>query len=186
MKQIVSVLLGLGVLYVKNDASFPQFLCGTFCRGRSNANNICFICRASAATIAKLVILVKLQRTKGYKEDWLHYQLLEWAAIEVGLAIFAAAAAALRPLVRRLTGHSLPDITTTDKSATAVAVTGHAEQTSGTEASPQRTDTENTGSVDTSEQYELRSFNSKEPTLKIEDEEQGQQVSIKKPRSAAS
>lgn len=104
----------------------------------------------------------------------------------MGLAIFAASAAALRPLVRRLTGHSLPDITRTDKSTTAVAATGHAEQASGTEASHQHPDRENTGSVDTSGQYELRSFSSKEPTLKIEDEEQGQQASIKKPRSKAS
>lgn len=76
--------------------------------------------------MAKLVILVKLQTTEGYQQDWLHYQMLVWADVELGLAIFAASAAALRPLLRRLTGHSLPDITKTDDASAPAPTAGEA------------------------------------------------------------
>ncbi|KAK7738390.1 hypothetical protein SLS53_006205 [Cytospora paraplurivora] len=56
---------------------------------------------ASAATIAKLAILVELGHAKGKAVDHLHYQLLIWADVELGLAIFCASSAALRPLLRR-------------------------------------------------------------------------------------
>ncbi|KUI59691.1 hypothetical protein VP1G_06871 [Cytospora mali] len=56
---------------------------------------------ASAATIAKLVILVRLGHSTGLAADHLHYQLLIWADVELGLAIFCASTAALRPLLRR-------------------------------------------------------------------------------------
>lgn len=66
---------------------------------------------ASAATIAKLVILVRLLSTPtGYQQDWLHYQLLIWADAELGLAIFCSSIAALRPLIRVMGGHPLPNL----------------------------------------------------------------------------
>ncbi|XXH05757.1 hypothetical protein Hte_012193 [Hypoxylon texense] len=54
---------------------------------------------ASSATIAKLVIIVRLSTAKGAVADGLHYDLLLWADVELGMAIFAASAAALRPLL---------------------------------------------------------------------------------------
>ncbi|KAI0913205.1 hypothetical protein F4823DRAFT_85218 [Ustulina deusta] len=57
---------------------------------------------ASTATIVKLVIIVRLPSAKGATADGLHYDLLLWADIELGLAIFAASAAALRPLLRHI------------------------------------------------------------------------------------
>ncbi|KAI0172440.1 hypothetical protein GGR52DRAFT_572276 [Hypoxylon sp. FL1284] len=67
---------------------------------------------ASSATIAKLVIIVKLSTAKGAAADALHHDLLLWADIELGMAIFAAAAAALRPLLAKVVpavwGRSLP------------------------------------------------------------------------------
>ncbi|KAI0408940.1 hypothetical protein F4802DRAFT_305283 [Xylaria palmicola] len=57
---------------------------------------------ASTATIVKLVIIVRLPHAKGKAADGLHYDLLLWADIELGLAIFAASAAALRPLLRHI------------------------------------------------------------------------------------
>ncbi|KAI1121436.1 hypothetical protein F5Y10DRAFT_101354 [Nemania abortiva] len=57
---------------------------------------------ASTATIVKLVIIVRLPYAKGKAADGLHYDLLLWADIELGLAILAASAAALRPLLRHI------------------------------------------------------------------------------------
>ncbi|KAI1819854.1 hypothetical protein F4861DRAFT_107159 [Xylaria intraflava] len=57
---------------------------------------------ASTATIVKLVVLVRLTDATGKKEAGLHYDLLLWADIELGLAILAASAAALRPLLRHI------------------------------------------------------------------------------------
>ncbi|KAI0543069.1 hypothetical protein GGR58DRAFT_7791 [Xylaria digitata] len=57
---------------------------------------------ASTATIVKLVIIVRLPNAKGKEADGLHYNLLLWADIELGLAILAASAAALRPLLRHI------------------------------------------------------------------------------------
>ncbi|KAI2623641.1 hypothetical protein GGS21DRAFT_541386 [Xylaria nigripes] len=57
---------------------------------------------ASSATIVKLVILVRLTYAKGKEADYLHYDLLLWADIELGIAIVAASAAALRPLLRHI------------------------------------------------------------------------------------
>ncbi|KAI1369556.1 hypothetical protein F5Y08DRAFT_97124 [Xylaria arbuscula] len=57
---------------------------------------------ASTATIVKLVIIVRLPYAKGEAADGLHYDLLLWADIELGLAILAASAAALRPLLRHV------------------------------------------------------------------------------------
>jgi hypothetical protein len=59
-----------------------------------------FDASASSATIIKLVIIIRLQTAKGKEADGLHYDLLLWAIIELGLAIFAASAAALRPLLQ--------------------------------------------------------------------------------------
>ncbi|KAI2619669.1 integral membrane protein [Hypoxylon sp. NC1633] len=64
---------------------------------------------ASSATIAKLVIIVKLSTAKGEDAQGLHYDLLLWADIELGMAILAASAAALRPLLKHVPaifGHS--------------------------------------------------------------------------------
>lgn len=141
--------------------------------------------------MAKLVILVKLQQTSGVQEDWLHYQLLEWADIEVGLAIFAASAAALRPLYRRLSGHSLPEITATEKSATAaassataqVAVPDPSQQRLNHTYEQQHPGRDSASDTNSSGQYELRTFNSREPTLKMEDEELGQQLPAKQTHS---
>lgn len=58
---------------------------------------------ASAATIAKLVIIIRLSNAGRSEQEILHYQLLIWADVELGLAIFCASAAALRPLLRRNT-----------------------------------------------------------------------------------
>ncbi|GAP84925.1 putative integral membrane protein [Rosellinia necatrix] len=69
---------------------------------------------ASTATIVKLVIIVRLPNATGKEADGLHYDLLLWADIELGLAILAASAAALRPLLRHIP--TLFD--TTSKSAT--------------------------------------------------------------------
>jgi hypothetical protein len=45
---------------------------------------------------------VRLPYAKGAEADALHYDLLLWADIELGLAILAASAAALRPLLRHI------------------------------------------------------------------------------------
>lgn len=175
MRFIVCGLLGLGLMYVYTHmikTSSEMYA------------NVDVNSSASMASIAKIVILSKLQYTTGYKEDWLHFQLLEWADIEVALAILAASAAALRPLVRRLTGHSLPDITESDKSTTAIHPTaappaGVTEgQSTNRFGNPQRQG-DNASSAGASEQYELRSFNSKEPTLKTEDEVLGRVTPVK-------
>lgn len=50
----------------------------------------------------KLVIIVRLQTAKGAAANALHYELLLWADIELGIALFAAASAALRPLMKRV------------------------------------------------------------------------------------
>jgi hypothetical protein len=55
---------------------------------------------ASSATVVKLVVIIRLQTAEGEEETNLHYDLLLWADIELGMAIFAASAAALRPLLR--------------------------------------------------------------------------------------
>ncbi|KAI1430136.1 hypothetical protein F5Y12DRAFT_709145 [Xylaria sp. FL1777] len=57
---------------------------------------------ASTATIVKLVIIVRLSSAKGQEANDLHFDLLLWADIELGLAILAASAAALRPLLRHI------------------------------------------------------------------------------------
>ncbi|KAI0458641.1 hypothetical protein F5B21DRAFT_458874 [Xylaria acuta] len=57
---------------------------------------------ASTATIVKLVIIIRLSYAKGTAADGLHYDLLLWADIELGIAILAASAAALRPLLRHI------------------------------------------------------------------------------------
>ncbi|KAI0969931.1 hypothetical protein F4678DRAFT_141476 [Xylaria arbuscula] len=57
---------------------------------------------ASTATIVKLVIIIRLSKAKGKAADALHYDLLLWADIELGIAILAASAAALRPLLRHI------------------------------------------------------------------------------------
>ncbi|KAI1504617.1 integral membrane protein [Biscogniauxia marginata] len=57
---------------------------------------------ASSATIVKLVIIVRLTHAEDDEADGLHHDLLLWAIIELGLAIFAASCAALRPLLRHL------------------------------------------------------------------------------------
>lgn len=45
---------------------------------------------------------MRLPYAKGKAADGLHYDLLLWADIELGLAILAASAAALRPLLRHI------------------------------------------------------------------------------------
>lgn len=45
---------------------------------------------------------MRLPYAKGKAADGLHYDLLLWANIELGLAILAASAAALRPLLRHI------------------------------------------------------------------------------------
>ena len=59
---------------------------------------------ASSATIVKLVVIIKLTHASKEEEEGLHYDLLLWADIELGLAIFCASAAALRPLLRHIPG----------------------------------------------------------------------------------
>lgn len=44
---------------------------------------------------------MKLSTAKGAVADGLHYDLLLWADVELGMAIFAASAAALRPLLSK-------------------------------------------------------------------------------------
>ncbi|KAI1180658.1 hypothetical protein F4777DRAFT_528831 [Nemania sp. FL0916] len=68
---------------------------------------------ASSATIVKLVIIVRLPYAKGQAADGLHFDLLLWADIELGLAILAASAAALRPLLRHIP--ALLDSTSKDR-----------------------------------------------------------------------
>ncbi|KAI2634733.1 integral membrane protein [Hypomontagnella submonticulosa] len=58
---------------------------------------------AFSATIAKLVIIIKLATAKGGDAIPLHYDLLLWADIELGMAIFATAAVAARPLIKEIT-----------------------------------------------------------------------------------
>lgn len=57
---------------------------------------------ASSATIVKLVIIIQLRTAEGARAKGLHYDLLLWADIELGMATFAASAAALRPLLLRI------------------------------------------------------------------------------------
>ncbi|KAK6956415.1 hypothetical protein Daesc_001692 [Daldinia eschscholtzii] len=64
----------------------------------SKANRV----TASSATIVKLVIIVRLSTAKGEEAQALHYDLLLWADIELGMATFAASAAALRPLLKHI------------------------------------------------------------------------------------
>ncbi|RYO90886.1 hypothetical protein DL766_009987 [Monosporascus sp. MC13-8B] len=59
---------------------------------------------ASSATIVKLVVITRLTNSSKEEEKGLHYDLLLWADIELGLAIFCASAAALRPLLRHIPG----------------------------------------------------------------------------------
>lgn len=54
---------------------------------------------ASASTLVKLAVIIKLNHATGTAVDPLHYQLLLWADIELGLAILAASLAAVRPLL---------------------------------------------------------------------------------------
>lgn len=68
---------------------------------------------ASGATIAKLVLLIKLETATGVELDWLHIQLLTWADVELGLAIICASIAALRPLFRILVGRKTTKWSTT-------------------------------------------------------------------------
>lgn len=44
---------------------------------------------------------MELSKVDKEAQEILHYQLLIWADVELGLAIFCASAAALRPLLRR-------------------------------------------------------------------------------------
>lgn len=44
---------------------------------------------------------MRLSTENKESQEILHYQLLIWADVELGLAIFCASAAALRPLLRR-------------------------------------------------------------------------------------
>ena len=59
---------------------------------------------ASSATIVKLVVIIRLTHASKAEEEGLHYDLLLWADIELGLAIFCASAAALRPLLKHIPG----------------------------------------------------------------------------------
>lgn len=60
---------------------------------------------ASAATVAKLILLVELESVVGEtKTAWIHIQLLIWSDVELGLAIFTAILSGLRPLVRLVLG----------------------------------------------------------------------------------
>lgn len=47
---------------------------------------------------------MRLSTEDKESQEILHYQLLIWADVELGLAIFCASAAALRPLLRRFPG----------------------------------------------------------------------------------
>lgn len=64
--------------------------------------NMLSLYRASASTIVKLVIIIRLNNATGDQVQPLHYQLLLAAEIELGLAIFAASMAAVRPLLVKL------------------------------------------------------------------------------------
>ncbi|KAK8121113.1 hypothetical protein PG999_005233 [Apiospora kogelbergensis] len=55
---------------------------------------------ASSATIVKLVVIIKLVHATAAEAVDLHYDLLLWADIELGLAILAVSAAALRPILK--------------------------------------------------------------------------------------
>ncbi|KAK8879474.1 hypothetical protein PGQ11_000768, partial [Apiospora arundinis] len=55
---------------------------------------------ASSATIVKLVVIIRLVHATAAETENLHYDLLLWADIELGLAILAVSAAALRPLLK--------------------------------------------------------------------------------------
>ncbi|CAN8101567.1 unnamed protein product [Discula destructiva] len=63
---------------------------------------------ASAATVAKLILLVQLNEAATQNDpdkiQWIHTQLLIWSDAELGIAIFTATMSGLRPLVRRLMG----------------------------------------------------------------------------------
>jgi hypothetical protein len=59
---------------------------------------------ASSATIVKLVVIIRLTTAPPKEAEAMRYDLLLWADIELGLAIFAASAAALRPLLKHLPG----------------------------------------------------------------------------------
>lgn len=48
------------------------------------------------------MIVIRLPKATGKEAEGLHYDLLLWADIELGLAIFTASAAALRPLLRHI------------------------------------------------------------------------------------
>ena len=54
---------------------------------------------ASSATIIKLIVIVRLVHATTAEAEDLHYALLLWADIELGLAILAVSAAALRPIL---------------------------------------------------------------------------------------
>lgn len=48
------------------------------------------------------MIIIQLRTAEGARAKGLHYDLLLWADIELGMATFAASAAALRPLLLRI------------------------------------------------------------------------------------
>ncbi|KAI0469242.1 hypothetical protein F4859DRAFT_137909 [Xylaria cf. heliscus] len=57
---------------------------------------------ASTATIAKLIMIIRLWHATPPEAEGLHYDLALWADIELSLAIFAASAAALRPILQHI------------------------------------------------------------------------------------
>ncbi|KAK2766813.1 hypothetical protein FQN54_006127 [Arachnomyces sp. PD_36] len=68
---------------------------------------------AGASSIVKTIHLVALSETTDFA--WELAPLLYWAGIEDGLAIFAASIPALRPLIRRFSGYSDPNVSTHPK-----------------------------------------------------------------------
>ncbi|KAI1766110.1 integral membrane protein [Hypoxylon sp. FL1150] len=72
---------------------------------------------ASSATFVKLYVIVRLVKATGAEAADLHNDLLLWADIELGMAIFAVAAAGIRPLLSKyvpaIWGRSTPTPTPT-------------------------------------------------------------------------
>lgn len=102
LKVSVLLLLGLGALYVTPFPSLALIshetqLGRVYWQAYTHHSY-----SASSATIVKLVIIVRLSTAKGEEAQALHYDLLLWADIELGMATFAASAAALRPLLKHI------------------------------------------------------------------------------------
>lgn len=121
------------------------------------------------------------QTDVAYEVSWYHYQLLMWADIELGLSIFAAACAGLRPLVRRMLGRTQTKSSTVNRAPPRLHISigplprGPTARNLATSAGGESIHKSHHVSAD---EYELMSVNTRTRAggYKFIDEEQGHQL----------